>query len=94
LLPPEKEGEPPRYDFRDPKYLQVSEENRRMARALAIYSAFPVFREALEKEGGPIDRDRIVAFIEGRDLEDDVLEVLFDLVTERIVGVGPHLGFS
>lgn len=94
LLPPEKEGEPARYDFRNPKYLEEKEEHRRMARALAIYSAFPVFKQALEKEGGPTDRDRIVRFIEEREIEDDILEELFRLITERIAGVAAHLGFS
>jgi hypothetical protein len=93
LLPPEKEGEQPRYDFRDPGYLKSAEENRRSARALAIYSAFPVFKAALEKEGGPIDSGRIVQFIENRDIEDDALEVLFNAVIERVVGA-PYVGFS
>ena len=94
ILPPEKEGEQPRYDFRDPGYLRQSEENRRTARALALYSAFPVFRQALEKEGGPVDQNRIVQFIENRDIEDDALEILFNLVIERIVGTGPYVGFT
>src|ERR1043166_9911352 len=54
VLPPEKEGEPARYDFRDPGLLQTSQGGRRFARALALYSAFPVFRQALEAlENGP-----------------------------------------
>lgn len=94
LLPPEKEGAPARYDFRDPGYLKRSEDNRRIARALALYSAFPVFRAALEKEGGPVDCNRIVQFIENRELEDDVLELLFERVIERVVGLAPYVGFS
>src|SRR5437879_7212592 len=62
VLPPEKEGEPARYDFRDPGFLKTSEEDRRIARALAIYSAFPIFRQALAAlahapQGGPITQD-------------------------------------
>ncbi len=94
MLPPEKEGDSARYDFRNPAYLTESEDNRRQARALAIYSAFPVFRAALEKEGGPVDRGRIIQFIENRELDDDILDILFNLVTERVAGIAPHLGFS
>ena len=65
-----------------------------MARALALYSAFPVFKAALGKEGGPVDRERIIRFIEGQSIEDDVLEILFERVTERIAAPMPHLGFS
>jgi len=93
VLPPGKEGGQPRYDLRDPNYLRAAEEDRRIARALAIYSAFPVFRQALEKEGGAIDNKRIVDFIESRELEDDILELLFSRITERIVGVSAYVGF-
>ena len=99
VLPPEKEGEPARYDFRDPGFLKTSEEDRRVARALAIYSAFPVFRQSFEAlangaQGGPIDQDRIVQFIESREIEDDVLEVLFGRIIERVVSVPAYVGFS
>ncbi len=94
LLPPEKEGEPVRYDYRDPGYLRKVEENRRRARALALHAAFPMFREALSADGGPVDENRIVAFIEGRDLDDDVLDLLFNAVIERVVEATAHVGFS
>jgi hypothetical protein len=95
LLPPEKEGGEGRYDLRDPDYLAAAEGNRRAARALALYSAYPIFREALEKEtDGPVDADRIVKFIEGRDLEDDILEILFAKVWERVASPAPYLAFS
>src|SRR5258707_9707133 len=99
VLPPEKEGESARYDFRDPGFLKTSEEERRIARALAVYTAFPIFRQALEAlangpQGGPIDQDRIVQFIENREIEDDVLEVLFGRIIERVVSVPAYVGFS
>jgi len=90
-----KETTPERYDLRDAGYLQAKEVNRREARALALYSAFPIFKTALEKEAAdaPIDRGRIVKFIESRELEDDVLEELFRRVTERTV-FARHVGFT
>lgn len=93
VLPPEREGGQPRYDFRDPNYLRNAEEDRRVARALAIYSAFPIFKQSLEKEGNAVETKRIVEFIESREMEDDILELLFSRVTERIVGVSAHVGF-
>jgi hypothetical protein len=93
VLPAEREGGQPRYDFRDPNYLRSAEEDRRVARALAIYSAFPIFKQALQKEGEALDNKRIVEFIEGREMDDDILDLLFNRVTERIVGVAPYVGF-
>lgn len=93
VLAPEREGGQPRYDFRDPDYLRNAEGDRRTARALAIYSAFQVFKQALEKEGGVIDTKRIVEFIEGREMDDDILDLLFGRITERIVGVSAYVGF-
>jgi hypothetical protein len=93
VLPPEREGGQPRYDFRDPNYLRSAEEDRRVARALAIYSAFPIFRQSLEKEGGAVDHKRIVEFVESREMDDDILDLLFGRITERIVGVSAYVGF-
>ena len=93
VLPPEKEGGQPRYDFRDPNYLRSAEEDRRTARALAVYSAFPIFKQALEATGVAVDTRTIVEFIENREMDDDILEALFARVTERIVGIAPYVGF-
>ncbi|HVM48393.1 MAG TPA: hypothetical protein VMU04_10215 [Candidatus Acidoferrum sp.] len=87
MLPPEKEGMPMRYDYRDPGYLRKVEENRRKARALALHTAYPIFREAMASEDGPVDENRIVQFVEGRNVDDDVLEVLFKKVIEPVVEV-------
>jgi hypothetical protein len=94
ILPPEKEGEPVRYDYRDPGYLRRVEENRRRARALALHAAFPLFREGLAATGEPVDEKRIVEFIESRELDDDVLDVLFKAVVERVVNASALVGFS
>jgi len=93
LLPPEKEGGPARYDLRDAGYLRRMEENRRQARALALHTAFPIFREALAAEPGPVDAARITEFIESRNLDDDILEVLFNRVAERVVDAAALTGF-
>lgn len=45
ILPPEKDGEPARYDFRDRNYLARLEDARREARALALWTAYPMFEE-------------------------------------------------
>jgi hypothetical protein len=91
VLPPEREGGQPRYDFRDPNYLRTAEEDRRVARALAIYSAFPIFKQALENDAA--DNKLIVEFIESREMDDDILDLLFARITERIVGVSAYVGF-
>ena len=87
ILPPEKEGMPARYDYRDPGYLRRLEEDKRQARALALHTAFPLFAEALAQEApnDPVDAQRICQFIESRSLDDDILEALFARVYERQV---------
>jgi len=94
LLPPEKEGGQVRYDYRDPGYLRKVEENRRKARALALHAAYPIFKEGLDAAGGPVDENRIAEFIESRNLDDDVLEVLFKAVIGRVVDAASLVGFS
>ena len=69
------------------------EEDRRQARALALHAAFPIFSEALAAEAGPVDAERIAAFVESRNLEDDVLEALFVRVYERVVDAAALTGF-
>lgn len=94
LLPPEKEGGQVRYDYRDPGYLRKVEENRRKARALALHAAYPIFKEGLDAAGGPVDENRIAEFMESRNLDDDVLDVLFKAVIERVVDAASLVGFS
>jgi len=94
MLPPEKEGEPVRYDYRNPQFLRQVEENRRKARALALHASFPLFAEALKAEDGPVDAARIVAMVEGAALDDDVLDLLFKAVIERVVEAAAYVGFS
>ncbi len=93
ILPPDKEGQSARYDYRNPGYLRAVEENKRKARALALHAAYPIFSEALAATGRPVDENRIADFIESRDLDDDVLEVLFNAVTGRVVDAAA-MGFS
>jgi hypothetical protein len=94
LLPPEKEGGQVRYDYRDPGYLRKVEENRRKARALALHAAYAIFKEGMAASGEPVDENRIAEFIESRNLDDDVLDVLFKAVIERVVDAASLVGFS
>lgn len=91
---PGKDGEPERMDLRDPKYLEEKETCKREARALAIHMGFPVFKEALARQGGVIDKARIVEFIEHRDIDDDHLMALFMALTERRVEAARFVGFT
>ena len=94
LLPPEKEGGQVRYEYRDPGYLRKVEENRRKARALALHAAYAIFKEGMAASGEPVDENRIAEFIESRNLDDDVLDVLFKAVIERVVDAASLVGFS
>lgn len=89
-LPPEREGGEPRYDFRDPKYLEARALNRRRARALALYWAFPIFQTET-----PLNEDQIVERIENSHVDDSVLELAFTLLTQEITAVDPaRVGFT
>jgi hypothetical protein len=104
LLPPEKEGEEPRYDFRSLKYLEQVETARREARAIALWWAYLLFREkAVEETRNPKPEIRkaeewsvteITNFIEHLPLDDDVLDLLFAAVTHGVVGKEAYVGFS
>jgi hypothetical protein len=95
---PGKGDEPDRFDLRDPAYLEAKETHRRQARALAIYQAYPAFKQGYDAqaatEGGQTDAERIMRFIESREVEDDYLEVLFRAVIERKVEASRYVGFT
>ncbi|MDE2105975.1 MAG: hypothetical protein KGL39_52620 [Patescibacteria group bacterium] len=104
LVPGEKEGDEPRYDFRDAGYRETKEKYRRQARALCLWLAFPVFKERAGKadtspqpspQGGEgvKTKDQIADFIEHLALDDDVLEVLFRTVTSDIADTQKFVNF-
>lgn len=101
-LPPviHKEGEQPHYDFTDADYKKAHETYRRQARALAIWFGFPCFEHQYWKEdktrGGTVtplqpNVERVAEWLEGRPLEQDTLEGLFEaLVKDEVQN---YLGF-
>jgi hypothetical protein len=73
-----KDGQEPRYDFRNPEYRKEAETCRRTARAMAIVFAYPMFRKQYEADGGKMNAPaEMMKWLEGRSLEDDLLDVLF-----------------
>lgn len=87
------EDKEPRYDFSNLEYRRAQEENKRKARALALWEGFPVFRARAVAAQPPKTADEIQAFIEGMDVDDDVLETLFRALTARTVTAG-YVGFT
>lgn len=100
-LPPEKPGGEPRYDFEDRAYLRRLEENRRRARAIGLWQAFPVFKERWAKQSPaeaplsnhPDGQEALTQFIEHLALDDEVLETLFRALTQDIAEVQKFVDF-
>jgi len=91
-----KDGEA-HYDANDPKFLERLEDNRRAARALALWRAFPVFRQEAVKANHAAVSDElkdVLDFIEHRKLEDDLLQQLFQAVNQRTVDARAYMGFT
>lgn len=94
-LPPMiREGDKePVYNFEDPGYKKKKDEAWVQGRALAIWTAFPVFKEKATQEQAKLPNAvEIAKWIGNRKLDDDVLETLFAALTQREVGV--YLGFT
>lgn len=104
LLPPEKEGGEPRYNFGDPDYEARHESARRNARALALWLGYACFKaEAVrllketpnsELNKLPETVEEIGAFIESRAMDDDALQMLFAGLTHRSVELQAFVNFT
>ena len=93
-LPPETPGGEVRYNLRAPEFLARREENRRKARALALYWAFPLFGRE-EVRATPRPESEVVAVVEQAAVEDSLLDLAWDLVMREQVGVDPdRVGFT
>ncbi len=100
-FPPELPVDPAtgeaRYDIRDPAYLEAKETNRRKARALTLYFAYPIFRDALAatKGGGVPTDDEVMRFVESRPLDVSLLDYAQEQVFREIAFVDPRrVGFT
>lgn len=99
-FPPELPTDPAtgeaRYDFRNLDYLAAKETNRRKARALTLYLAFPIFRDALPKTTGqPPTEDEILKFVESRSLDVSLLDYAQEQVSKEIAFVDTRrVGFT
>ena len=92
VIPGPKPEDEARYDFSDPGYRTVSEENRRMARALAVSAAFPIFKgppgtQATE----PVET--IKQRVERLQIPDELLDALFNAIVAPSVKIGAHVNF-
>ncbi len=90
-LPPEKPGDPPRYDFRNPDYLRTKIINERKARAYALLTAFPIFGEAFKATPAgakphPSHED-MLQFIDTLAVEDDLLESAYRQLVKCVITV-------
>lgn len=86
LIPAEKEGGEPRYDFRDQKYMEARELNRTTARAYAIYQSLPTgfwHGETGDAADRLTDPEKIREFIDRRAIEDSTLEFLFGWLSDE-----------
>lgn len=96
---PGADGAEDRYDMQDADYRARKRECWRTARALALWWGFPVFRATAEKESlalktaTPEDLKQIMEFIEHRNFDDEVLEVLFGALTLSVLSVQEFTGF-
>jgi hypothetical protein len=87
-------GELDRYDYSDPDYRDRLEDNKRRARAYALWTAFPHFRDLAAKlKVEPQGLEEITTFIEGRPIDDDVLETLFRQVISDIGEPEKYINF-
>jgi hypothetical protein len=97
LLPPDPERPQAerQYDFHAPGYLQAKETNQRLARALTLYWAFPIFVtgwEDYKKSLSPVppgapNETQIMEFIESRPLDSTMLDLAYEMVTRNIAYV-------
>lgn len=90
MLPAENPGDPPRYDFRNENYLNEASACRRKARAIALYAAFPIFRKGKENL---TNQEEILKHVENLNVDDGMLDVLFDRLTRDDKEVPHYVGF-
>jgi hypothetical protein len=96
-----REGGEPQYDLQDAEYRGRLENSRRKARAVGLWLGFPQFKRLAEKECGaagagkmPENGDEILRFVETRQLDDDILDVLFQALTIQLVEQQALVGFT
>lgn len=92
MIPGEKPGDEPRYNFQDADYMQRRETARVESRAYALWLGYPCFKLQAEKlfeewkrvgdsskgiRKVPETVQEIATFIQGRAMDDDALQLLF-----------------
>lgn len=101
-LPPviSEAGKEPVYNLADAEYKKAHEGFRRQGRAQALWLAYPIFREALERENAklevkvkpPGNPEEVEAWFDARPFDDDCLNDLFAALTDR--EVQSYVGFT
>lgn len=93
---PDPDTNEPKYDIESPEYLARAEKFKRQARAFALWRAFPQFRELAAKQGKADLQtpEEIAEWLENQTIDDDVLEHLFAVLTERVVEAQAYMGFT
>ncbi len=94
ILPAKSPGNPSdedRYDLKDERYMNEAETNRRTARALALFAAYPLFQT--DEAKALSDRHKLTEYIETRSLDDGMLDTLFNRLVKDEKGLQNYLGF-
>lgn len=93
LIQPKQPGEVLRLDLDDPEYPARKLKCEHAARALAVWCAYPVFRQSAEERKVAVTNDEeIIRFIESGRWPNDFLQALF--VPLQRDEVRPLLGFT
>jgi hypothetical protein len=82
-----KTDEEERYDLRDPEFVAKHLDNRRLARAFALFRAWPVFAQEAPPELDRADARACADWLDASPIEPMVLDVLFSATYAEVVGV-------
>lgn len=101
VIPASKEGEEPRYDFNDVKYRDQANTAKIEARAFALWLGYPTFKKTadamvMDKTLAklPETEQEIAAFIQGRNIDDDALQLLLRALTSSQVELQAFVNFT
>lgn len=95
-IPGENPGDGPRYDFQNKEYKDKSHQAKLEARAYALWLGYPCFKATAQAGGSgmPASPQEITDWIQGRNIDEDALQLLFKALTETTTEVAAYVSFT